>query len=164
MNTPENRDMQLSEMLLWHALHQMEVRHWHDVNGNAGRTAHEFYTEQGVFAVGETRHEGREKIREFYAWRARRGERIARHLVSNFQVVAGADGRTASAMGVVSLYGADGVPVLPSRPATMIADLRSELELGADGIWRFRAHLLHPLFRGEGRLAGESNTPAAPVL
>ena len=164
MSASGNGDALLGEMMLWHVLHQLEVRHWHDVNINVGRTAHECYTEEGVFAVGETRHEGREKIREFYAWRAQRGARTARHLVSNFKVSAGPDGRIASATGVVSLYGADGAPILPSKPATMIADLRSECVLGEDGVWRFTLHELHPLFRGEGRLAGESASQARQVL
>jgi hypothetical protein len=155
MSAAADRDAMLAEMVLWHSLYRLEVQHWHDVNVNAGRAAHTFYVEHGVFVVGESRHEGREKIRQFYDWRARRGARTARHLVTNFQVKAGPDGRTASGTGVISLYAADGAPILLSKPATMIADLRAECELCDDGLWRYVSHMLHPLFRGEGRLAGE---------
>jgi hypothetical protein len=31
------------ELLLWHALHRLEVTYWYDVDFNEGRTAHEFF-------------------------------------------------------------------------------------------------------------------------
>jgi hypothetical protein len=61
-------------------------------------------------------------------------------------------GRVATVQGIVCLYGADGSPVFESRPPTMIADLRNECVLEDDGQWRFKSHVLVPLFRGEGRL------------
>lgn len=159
MNASTRDEALLSEMALWHVLHRLEVRHWYDVNVNQGRTAHQLYVPHGVFMVGETRHEGQEKIREFYAWRAQRGARVARHLVSNFQVTAAADGRRASATGVITLYGADGEPILPSMPPTMLADLRCEFECEG-GEWCYVLHQLVPLFRGEGRLGGAEAKPA----
>jgi hypothetical protein len=54
------------ELLLWHALHRLEVTYWHDVDVNEGRTAHEFFTPDGVKIVGHNRFEGREQIREQY--------------------------------------------------------------------------------------------------
>src|SRR5271156_5185598 len=59
------------EHLLWHALHRLEVTYWYDVDFNEGRTAHEFFTPDGVKMVGHNRFEGREEIRGFYEWRAR---------------------------------------------------------------------------------------------
>ena len=32
------------ELLLWHALHRLEVTYWYDVDANEGRNAHEFFT------------------------------------------------------------------------------------------------------------------------
>ena len=58
------------ELLLWHALHRLEVTYWYDVDFNDGRTAHEFFTPDGVKIVGHNRFEGREEIRAFYEWRA----------------------------------------------------------------------------------------------
>ena len=54
------------ELLLWHALHRLEVTYWYDVDFNEGRTAHEFFTPDGVKVVGHNRFEGREEIRIFY--------------------------------------------------------------------------------------------------
>jgi hypothetical protein len=69
------------ELLLWHALHRLEVTYWYDVDFNEGRTAHEFFTPDGVKTVGHNRFEGREEIREFYEWRARQsGTKAVRHL------------------------------------------------------------------------------------
>src|SRR5687767_7130533 len=99
---------------LWHTLHNMEVRRWYDVNLNSGLTLHEMYVEDGVFAVGPTRHEGRETIRRFYEARAKRGIRTARHVLTNFQVLPGDRAGHVRAVGVVSLYAGDAAPPLPS--------------------------------------------------
>jgi hypothetical protein len=57
------------ELLLWHALHRLEVAYWYDVDVNEGRTAHEFFTPDSVKIVGHHRFEGREQIQAFYEWR-----------------------------------------------------------------------------------------------
>src|SRR5215471_14747956 len=56
---------------LWHALYRLEARYWHEVDCNGGHRAHEYYLPDGVMVVGHNRFQGREKIREFYAWRER---------------------------------------------------------------------------------------------
>ena len=33
------------QLLLWHALYQLEARYWHEVDFNGGRNAHEFFTQ-----------------------------------------------------------------------------------------------------------------------
>jgi hypothetical protein len=63
MNTPDEL------LLLWPALHRLEATYWYDVDFNEGRTAHEFFTPDGVKVVGHNRFEGREEIRNFYEWR-----------------------------------------------------------------------------------------------
>ena len=50
------------ELLLWHALHRLEVTYWYDVDVNEGRTAHQFFTVDGVKMVGHNRFEGCEQI------------------------------------------------------------------------------------------------------
>lgn len=144
---------------LWHALYDLEVRHWHDVNLNQGSTTHELYTEDGLFCVGENRREGREAIREFYAWRRSRGARVARHIVNNLSFTLEPSGRTAWVTGVITLFAADGVPILEAKPPTMIADLKSECVLGDDSQWRYKSHVLVPLFRGEGHLNSSATRP-----
>jgi hypothetical protein len=66
------------DLVLWHALYDLEVRYWHEVDGNGGTNAHSFYTADGVFAVGENEFRGRERIEQFYAWRGRRGMETVR--------------------------------------------------------------------------------------
>lgn len=39
---PEAPTSTHDELLLWHALHRLEVAYWYDVDVNEGRTAHEF--------------------------------------------------------------------------------------------------------------------------
>jgi hypothetical protein len=147
--------MDTASTSLWHELYLLEIRHWRDVNLNEARRAHEFYVEDGLFAVGDTRHQGREAIRNFYSWRRSRGARVSRHIVENFFVEEDSNDVSAVASGVICLFAADGVGVLESRPPTMIADLRSDCMRGSDGLWRYTSHVLKPIFRGEGRLQGD---------
>jgi len=147
--------LNLEAMSIWFTLYQIEVSLWHDVNHNDGKSAHEFYTEDGVFSVGEHEHLGRKNIQEFYQWRSKRGQRTSRHLVHNFKVDVAPEGQKAFAFGVVCLYAEDGLPILSSKPATMIADLHCEFVHCDDGFWRFAKHHLEPIFRGEGRLTAE---------
>ena len=91
------------ELLLWHDLHRLEVTYWYDVDFNEGRTAHEFFTPDGVKIVGHNRFEGREEIRAFYEWRARQsrakavrqlgivGVKAVRHLVTNLFVASNSE-------------------------------------------------------------------------
>jgi hypothetical protein len=78
-NLPEVPMNTRDELLPWPALHRLEATYWHDVDFNEGRTAHEFFTPEGVKVVGHNRFEGREEIREFYEWRARQTGSTAMH-------------------------------------------------------------------------------------
>ena len=40
------------QLLLWHALYQLEARYWHEVDCNGGRDAHQFYLSDGLMVVG----------------------------------------------------------------------------------------------------------------
>ncbi len=142
------------ELLLWHALHRLEVRYWHDVDFNEGRTAHELFTPDGVKIVGNNRFEGREQIRAFYEWRGRQngvtaaqqlgivGVRAVRHLITNLQVASSSE-RCATVMGIVVFYG--GKSKRQSNPP-MVADLINECVLNEDNLWRFKSHTIRPVF------------------
>jgi hypothetical protein len=142
------------ELLLWHALHRLEVTYWYDVDFNEGRTAHEFFTPDGVKMVGHNRFEGREQIRAFYEWRARQdvatavsqlgisGVRAVRHLITNLCVLSRSE-RCATVQGIVSFY------VGPSKRESnppMVADFINECVLNKDNVWRFKSHTLRPVF------------------
>jgi hypothetical protein len=145
------------EFLLWHALHRLEATYWYDVDVNEGRTAHEFFTPDGVKMVGHHRFEGREQIRAFYEWRARQspteavrqlgisGVRAVRHLVTNLYVASSSE-RCSTARGIVIFYG--GPSKQQSNPP-MVADLINECVLDKDNVWRFKSHTLRPVFMGK---------------
>ena len=143
-----------NDLVLWHALYALEVRYWHEVDRNDGASADAFYTADGVFAVGDNEFRGRDRIREFYAWRGRRGMetvrslRTTRHLISNLWVDA-SDEREAKAFGVISFHDGSGrAPVRESNPPVLIADLLNVCVLDEDGAWRFKSHRLRPVFMG----------------
>jgi hypothetical protein len=117
------------ELSVWHALYQLEARYWHEVDCNGGRRAHEFYAPDGVMSVGHNRFEGRDRIREFYAWRERQAltaissVKTTRHLINNL-FVESSDGSRAKVLGIVSFYGAAVRPPAPqTKPPMLIADL-----------------------------------------
>jgi hypothetical protein len=137
-------------VLLVQTLTRLEVDYWHEVDFNWGRDAHSFYVEDGVFAIGDHRMNSRDEVAKFYAWRHGRGERTARHVVTNFRLEQHSDTR-ATLRCILLLYAADGKPVLPSLPAILIADVVSEFVRDRDGEFRYRSHLLTPVFMGGER-------------
>jgi hypothetical protein len=49
----------------------------------------------------------------------------------------------------MSLYRADGrPPFVGERPPMLVADVRAECLRGDDGQWRYRSHVLQPIFVG----------------
>jgi ketosteroid isomerase-like protein len=138
--------MNASNFELWHALQDMEVRHWYDVNLNDGKTVHEFYTEDALFAVGPQERRGLKAIREFYEARAKRGVRTARHVLTNFRIV---PGETIRATGMICLYAGDKAPPLDSKPPVLVADLANEYVSDGKGGWLYRSHILKPVFVGD---------------
>jgi hypothetical protein len=134
-------------LTLLQALTALEVDYWYEVDHNWGRQAHRYYAEGGIFAIGDKKMQGQDAVAAFYRWRESRGERVARHVVTNFSLRAN-EGARAKFECILCLYAADGKPVLPSRPAIMIADIVGECELGQDGRWRYLSHALVPIFEG----------------
>ena len=157
------------ELLFWHALYRLEATFWYDVDFNDGRTAHEFFTPDGVKMVGHNRFEGREEIRQFYEWRARQsgakavrdlgisGVKAVRHLITNLYVASSSE-RCATVHGIVSFYGGAAYPwKRQSNPPVMVADLINECVLSEDNAWRFKSHTLQPVFVS-------NQTPASMVI
>lgn len=127
-------------------LHGLEAEYWYEVDHNFGRSAAAMYEPDGTFSIGETVFRGREEIAGFYRRREERGARTARHVVTNprLTVVGGDHARFES---IMLLYADDGVPVLESKPAIMIADVITEY-VRAGGAWSVRARTLRPIFEG----------------
>jgi hypothetical protein len=136
-----------SDLTLWCALNRVIADYWADVDENGGQRAHEFYLEDGLYAIGNNRFEGQDKIRAFYA-RRRYGTVVTRHLLSNVRVL-GEDERHARVLGLMTLYRADGKsPFQGARPPAMIADFEVRSVLGDGRLWRFQSHTLRPFIVG----------------
>ena len=141
------------QLLLWHALYELEARYWHEVDFNGGRNAHEFFTPDGLMVVGDNRFEGREKILQYYQWRERQAAnavssvKTTRHLINNLYLESSGE-RCARALGIISFYGAAVLPPAPqSKPPMLVADLINECVLNDDNGWQFKSHTLLPVFR-----------------
>ena len=129
------------------------IDYWHEVDINDGARAHDYFTVDGVFTSSVKTHSGREAIKAFYAQRKARGPRTSRHVISNFRVVA-ADRDHASTQWVLSLYAADGAPILPSKPPIMLADVAEEVVREADGVWRYKSRTIKAVFRDDTPTTG----------
>jgi hypothetical protein len=147
------------DLALWYALNRLITNYWAEVDNNGGSQAHQFYMPGAFYTVGDNRFEGAEKIRAFYARRRQHGAISTRHLVGNIRVF-GDDERQARAVGVVSLYRADGPPPIERmRPPAMISDFEAHCVLGDDRLWRFQSHVIRPIFVGSDRPASISIDP-----
>jgi len=137
----------MDELRLWHALYQLEVKYWHDVDYNGGSSAHELYCDDGLLSVGGKEFKGRHTIKTFYEWRRIRGE-TARHVIANV-VVRAQDERRATASGLITIYRARGTaPVHTGNVPALISDFTSDCILGPDDTWRYASHVLRPVFIG----------------
>ena len=136
------------DLALWYALNRLLTSYWAEVDQNGGNQAHEFYLPDALYAVGDNRFQGADKIRAFYARRRQHGSTTTRHLVGNLLVFP-EDARQARVVGTMSLYRADGRPPIRGvRPPAMISDFEAQCVLADDREWRFRSHLLRPIFIG----------------
>jgi hypothetical protein len=138
---------EMDELLITAAVQRLVVKYWNDVDTNWGAEAHLTFTQNGVFDGESMPLEGREQIKGFYDWRKRRGERIARHIVNNFWV--DIQGQRAVAHYVMSIYAADGVPVLPSAPPILISDVTESCVRQADGSWLIERKRFRTLFKSD---------------
>jgi hypothetical protein len=138
---------ELSDLIDFQRLVNLEVDYWYEVDHNWGRSAHAFYVADGNFIVADKTLAGVDAIANFYKWREGRGDRAARHAVTNFRV-SELGALRARLDCILILYAADGRPPLPSDAPVMIADITSECERQPNGRWLFRSHTLAPIFTG----------------
>lgn len=130
----------------------MAIDYWHEVDTNWGERAHEFYTEDATFTTSMKTRQGQDQIKEFYRSRKQRGARVSLHIVQNFRAEATDD--LARCNYIMSLYAADGEPVLPSRPPIMIAAVTETLVRQPDQSWRYSDRTLTALFRDDTPTTG----------
>lgn len=133
--------------LLIQQLYQTLMQYWDEVDTRDGSGAADYFVEDGVFDGGTHKQVGREAIANFYRWRANRGARVSRHVVTNFRVERLSGDRAVSTW-IMLLYAADGVPVLPSLPAIAISEVVDVCVLCEDGHWRYQSRTFNALFKG----------------
>lgn len=139
--TPERRAIETQ------VLYMNMIDYWHEVDLKGGAGVSEMYVEDGIFNGGGKPLVGRAAIEQFYSWRQDRGARTSRHVITNFRAEF-ADDTHATTHCVMSLYAADGVPVLPAAPPIIITDLIDRCVKCEDGRWRYIERTFVPLFMG----------------
>ena len=145
--------MAIDELRIRQELEMLNIAFWRDVDSDWGRTAHEFFTEDGVYTTSHKARKGREAIKGFYSERESRGDRVARHLIHNFHVMV-KDENHATAEWTMCLYAEDGTPPLMSEPPILIGAMTDECVRGADGKWRYASRTTKPLFKGSRPTSG----------
>jgi hypothetical protein len=135
------------------ALEALTIDYWHEVDAHGGVAAAGFYLEDGVYATTVREYRGRAAIETFYSQRRARGSRVSLHLVNNFRIEQATEDR-AHCQYILSLLAADGVPVLPSRPAILVALVDEVAVKQADGAWRYASRRITPLFRDDTPTTG----------
>jgi len=142
----------LERLQILREIEDLAIDFWDEVDRNWGKNCHEYFTENGSYTTSIKTRTGRETIRAFYDSRENRGERVARHLINNHKITIH-DRDRVSAVQILSLYAADGAPVLPSRPAIMMADIYDEI-VRVNGRWLYKSRTIKALFRDETPTTG----------
>jgi len=127
-------------------LEETVIAYWHDVDFNWGRNAATHYTTDAEFISPRVRYAGRDQIREFYAWRKERGERVNVHLVANFHLKS-LSGVRAEVAWICLLYAHDGEAPQPSAPPIAISRVE-DIFVNKESEWLCRRRNWHSLFRG----------------
>jgi hypothetical protein len=130
-----------------HAVQERLIDYWWDVDCNGARDAAGFYTDDCVYQMCEHRMDGPAAVQHYYDYRTARGERLVRHVLTNLRAKVTAPGE-ATVSGILTVYAADGSPVLPSAPPILVADNHATFVRDAAGTWRMRQHQIVALFRG----------------
>jgi hypothetical protein len=123
------------------------IAYWWDVDKDDARNAASFYTPDCVYQMTEHRMDGPAAVQAYYDFRSSRGDRLVRHVLTNLRAqVYSPD--SASVEGVLTVYAADGKPVLPTAAPILVADNSADFVRGSDGVWRMKVHRIDALFRG----------------
>jgi hypothetical protein len=121
--------------------------YWEEVEKNEGRRAADHFAEGAIFDAKMVYFEGRQQIRDWFAWREGVG-RTARHLLSNlhFDFSAWEAERVVDVKGVMTHFAGDGKGILPIGPPIAIYDYRMILAQGGAFEWTIRRLETYPVF------------------
>lgn len=128
----------------------------HEIDSNNGLKIADFYTEDGVFFVGDTPYQGHEVITKFYTDRLARipsqhkdGIRVGCHTFLNLRVEIKDQHNATVFFTNVSYAGEGHPPVRMTITPAMITSCHMDFRLEADGQWRICAFIGKPLFIGD---------------
>jgi hypothetical protein len=127
-------------------------RMWREAEKSAGARADLFYTEDGVFIIeGMVRAEGRGNVRKISDFREGLGERLSRHLMTNyvFDFDDYAANRRVTALAVMLHFGGTGAPPLPIGLPLAVYDVTAKLRQQADDSWLIELWHMRPNFLSE---------------
>jgi hypothetical protein len=140
-------------LALRYELEALAIDYWHDVDLHGGAGAADHYTDDAVFQTSVREYRGRAEIEAFYRRRQSRGPRVSLHVVNNFRIEVESASRVRCGY-VISLYAADGEPVLPSKPPILLGLAEEVVVKQADGRWRYASRRIRPLFRDDTPTTG----------
>ncbi|MGK6314109.1 nuclear transport factor 2 family protein [Neorhizobium sp. DT-125] len=138
----------LAELTAKAEILSLVTEYWNEVDTNWGAYAHMMFAEDGVFGSGPSAFVGREQIKAFYDWRRSRGERVARHLISNPMILIESAER-ATIKYIMTIYAVDGLPVLPVSAPNSISEVLEVFGRDEAGGWKIRSKTFTHLFKGE---------------
>ena len=95
---------------------------WFDIDHHNGISAASFFTPDAELTFSRATFHGTAAIERVYRYRADRGPRVSRHLMSNLHITRH-ESRLAETVSVLILYAQDGTPPLPSSAPLLIADV-----------------------------------------
>lgn len=142
-------------------LQQMLFDFGHEIDANLGRGITDYYAEDGVFALGETRYEGHEAIARFYAEHGERirnhqkdGVRQVLHAFVNVRVSVHDESRATLDFFNINYAASGAAPVAGPIAPNMIVQCRMEVRRDAtDHRWRILIFSSVPQFMAEDAFA-----------
>lgn len=135
--------------LLRQQLEALAIEYWHVVDMERGDSAPSYYTDDACFVTSVRAYQGRAAIEAFYRQQRQNREhsaRVALHVMSHFRIEPEGDHRV-SCRYTLSLFAADGEPVLSSRAAIVVSSVDEVVLKQPDGSWRHLLRQVRPLFR-----------------
>lgn len=134
------------------AIHQLCARYLDLADHDDGDEAAALFVDHGTLQLGSLKLEGRDAIAKFLLARAAQQNatgRVVRHLTGVPYITVKSE-RQASARSTVAVFAGAGTLPLPSTAPATIFDFVDDIEMSADGSWRFVSRRADVLFTGEG--------------
>jgi hypothetical protein len=132
------------------ALEELNHEFAYRVDFGPAETAADLFIEDGWYAWGDKRSNGREAIREAYRQRAARGVRTARHLCTNLRISMLSENE-ANGKSIWLIFAEDGPPPHPPVPL-LVADV-DDVYVRENGRWLIRSRRLTDVFTAADRTA-----------